>query len=217
MGCKPRPATDLDAAIEDCRASDEVARLRLAGWPSFGRRLILRLRPTGDTSALQMPLGAGVVAGVAVDLDHGIVVIGASQLSASGRSQVDVMAMARANTITQPFHRLTTDVVDGPDRGARITVLVGGAGIGGLVVDLHQLVGGAAAAETLVVVPNDHVMGLGRTAPGAGAEARQALAARLARLGRTGVTVSTRSALPPLGVFRFREPGRLAMFGAKDP
>ena len=206
----------FNATIEAPLARDEVARLRLGAWSVVAPRLILRLRPADGNDETALSIGAAMVAVVALELDHGIARIGPSQLLTWGRPLVQVVKVARANSVTQSLHRLTTVVVDGPDQGARITVLGGGPGTGGLVLDLDRVIDRGDVVDALIVVAGDHIVLIGQPPPATGPDGRRALALRLMGLGRTGFVASARSSLPPLHVMQFREPGRLAMFEPKD-
>jgi len=196
----------------DTDVANEIRRAHLGSWAFVHRRLMFRFQP--DPAApirCGLALGAGLEAQIVLGLTNGTVTVGPAQYQSWGKPFPAVVAAARANTVTQPIHRLTTTVLDGPDQGSRIDLLIGGPCISGLVVDLHRVVDPFGTAEPLVVVGSDQVIIVGQFAPAVGAEGRQTLALRLASL----AAEAERGDVIPV-VFRFPEPGRLAMFRTED-
>ncbi len=237
---------DLEDHLRMAEARGRVAGLQLGSWPFVKRRLMISLdldelaqssttEPGHDQRAgLTRGVGPGIWARVTIDLDLAVVTVNTSLLASWARSGEEAMAVARANTIAQPRHLLSTRVIEGADEGAVITIITGGPATAGLIVDLDRAM--AADSQTspldplpLVLVASRNILLVGRfptsssepDEPDPASPAYKALGRRLRTLSEvvdhdplTGPTRPSRRRPP---ILRFREPGRLTMFGAEDP
>jgi hypothetical protein len=190
-------------------------------------------RPRGDHPAepgLTLELGPpGVALRVAIELDGSVVTVGRSQLTSWARPDQEVLAVARANTMTQPRQQLATTVIDGPDAGAVVSVITGGPGTAGIIADLDRALGKAAGrprSHPLVTVVSPSVVLAGHLATPPpeqepiGAPYR-ALARRLRALVELGQAGDGKQPTRPPRrrppILLFLEPGRLSIFGTEDP
>jgi hypothetical protein len=229
----------VEQAVLVARARDELAALRLGSWPVAQRRLVLRLRPDPDAhrsegadrgdgrsartgvplTVPRLGLAPGLIAVPAVLLDHGVATVDSVQLAAWAQPADAVLAAARVNTRCQPLQRLTTTVLDGPDAGARLTVITGGPATSGLVVDLDRVMPLAGGAPPLVVWPSDQVLVVAEPPPRSGPWVEMSLADRLlalTRIDRGGGPGEESHRDHPPPVYRFRGPGRLGIFEPED-
>ncbi len=175
---------DLEDHLRMAQARGSVAGLRLGSWPFVKCRLIISLdvddqprggggepEPAGGgRSGLAQEVGPGIWARVAIDLDRAVATVNPSLLTSWARSEEEVMAVARANTVAQPRHLLSTTIIEGTDEGAVITIITGGPATAGLVIDLDRaiVVEGhppGLQPDPLVVVASRNVVLVGRFPP----------------------------------------------------